>query len=163
MHVRNNDLNAIHYGYHKGMTVHLNQKRIYYMLDSARQHDLSDCNTHFWCNAYVLVHEVGGHILVSHLTMGRRRTPDVVAPNPRLKQGGLRHVAEAGRCLEEMLSGGTILNRRDPHKDDTQPGIPLLSFVENGRPYMQQVGRNVIVDAMSLSQFQMYIARLNLE
>ena len=78
--------------------------------------------------AVTFVHEIGGHVLVTFLTNGRRPlTP------PSMTAAGYDNtgLGEAGRYLEYVLFGGTMAFYRDPTQGDGQvrnaPQILLAS------------------------------------
>lgn len=73
----------------------------------------------------LMIHEVGGHLMVSWLGHGRVETPPRIAVT-----GYTRHerpdVGEAGRHLEYMWFGGCLEFFYDPELDHYQAGMPYL-------------------------------------
>lgn len=66
--------------------------------------------------ANTLLHEVGGHLLVTYIGTGRPYTPPAIN-HPLYSSPGR---GEAGRSLERKLWGGALEFYRSPAEDDTQ-------------------------------------------
>jgi hypothetical protein len=72
--------------------------------------------------ANTLLHEVGGHLLVTYIGTGRPMTPPTVGHpgyNP-IQHGQVVPAGEAGRNLESKIWNGTLEFYRDPQQGNTQ-------------------------------------------
>ncbi|KAK3298548.1 uncharacterized protein B0H64DRAFT_453932 [Chaetomium fimeti] len=67
--------------------------------------------------ATVVVHELGGRMLITWLSKGRQGIPGIISA--AIYDNGVS-MEEAGPCLETRLFGGTTKFYRDPRQDDDQ-------------------------------------------
>ena len=81
------------------------------MFESANRSDLNQFRTFQFLFANTILHEVGGHILITFLGQGRPVTP----PQQPFSIEGYSNdqAGESGRTLETFLLGGTIEYYRD--------------------------------------------------
>jgi hypothetical protein len=79
------------------------------------QGKLVELTARSWQNK-TLLHEVGGHLLITFLSNGHPITPPTISAPCY----GNQAIGEAGRYFELVLFGGTTEYYRDPAEDDGQ-------------------------------------------
>ncbi|PGG96536.1 hypothetical protein AJ79_09554 [Helicocarpus griseus UAMH5409] len=161
----------------RAQAVCINARRVDDMVASATSPDSVNFRIFQFLFAHTFLHEVGGHMLITYLSGGRRPlTP------PEMGHG--LYGTEAGRALERVAFRGALEYYCDFNQDDHQPGIPHLlyengtvqrisqAFIDgftNGQIYFpytmegdvqdvncfQPMGREVIINGLGLGPFTM--------
>ena len=81
------------------------------MINSVNRGDWNQFRTFQFLFANTILHEVGGHVLITFLSQGRLMTP----PQGPFRAAGYSNsqAGESGRTLETSLFGGTMEYYRD--------------------------------------------------
>lgn len=97
-------------------------QRMRYMVQAANSGEAQKFRTFQFQLANTILHEVGGHLLVTYIGAGRPFTPPTIG-HPQynlLQHGAVVPTAEAGHNLERRLWRGTLEFYRNPAEDNTQ-------------------------------------------
>lgn len=86
--------------------------------------DVQEFRTWLFLFANTIMHEIGGHLLVTYLGRGRPLTPpDITTSIPGYSTST---IGESGRYLEEILLDGNMEYCRNPNKGNHQVQLPPI-------------------------------------
>ena len=139
------------YSYQKSIVVLLNAANVALMKKVAgdKSKNGQDLKLLIWYLAQTLVHEVGGHVLVKHLTLAKENTPLEVRDldDQGVPRKTSDKVGESGFNLEALLFGGKawLLYPKDGKEiEEDQLGKPYLVYHPHGET--KQVAKAISLD-----------------
>ena len=145
------DTYCYEYGYQKGIVVSLNSARIEKMARVADTGDIKCFKVCVWLLAHTLVHEIGGHMLIQHLTTGKEATPPEISGDDVQVESGARE-GESGNWLELSLFGGlvTLFQEEKRYNDIEQPGVPTVVVYRGVKRFVRVLKSKVVEHGCNL-------------